>query len=108
MSDPYAAGTTYAAGLYAAGLQVNPGSWLAWIVIGLVAGAVAARVVAGRGFGCIADIVVGIAGAIIGGFLLSSLFGATGNVGFWGSIIVAFIGAVVLLAVLKLVSGGRL
>src|SRR6266849_3275027 len=84
------------------------GSWLAWIVIGLIAGAVAARVVAGRGFGCIADIVVGIAGAIIGGFLLGSLFGATGTVHFWGSIIVAFIGAVVLLAALKLVSGGRL
>ena len=92
----------------ASNFNVNPGSWLAWIVVGLIAGAVAARVVAGRGFGCIADIVVGIAGAIIGGFLLSSLFGATGNVGFWGSIIVAFIGAVVLLAVLKLFSGGRL
>lgn len=89
-------------------LNVNPGSWLAWIVVGLIAGGVAARVVAGRGFGCIADIVVGIAGAIIGGFLLGSLFGATGTVHFWGSIIVAFIGAVVLLAALKLVSGGRL
>jgi uncharacterized membrane protein YeaQ/YmgE (transglycosylase-associated protein family) len=93
---------------YAAGFAVDPGSWFAWIVVGLVAGAIAARVVAGRGFGCIADIVVGIAGAIIGGFLLGSLFGATGTVHFWGSIIVAFIGAVVLLAALKLLSGGRL
>src|SRR5438034_2874711 len=84
------------------------GSWLSWIVVGLIAGAVAARVVAGRGFGCIADIVVGIAGAIIGGFLLGSLFGASGTVHFWGSIVVAFLGAVVLLAALKLVSGGRL
>jgi uncharacterized membrane protein YeaQ/YmgE (transglycosylase-associated protein family) len=49
-----------------------------------------------------------VAGAIIGGFLLSALFGASGTVGFWGSIVVAFIGAVVLLAALKLVSGGRL
>src|SRR5437667_4205140 len=90
--------------------QVNlePGNWLAWIVVGLIAGAIAARVVAGRGFGCLADIVVGVAGAIIGGFLLSSLFGMTGNVGFFASIVVAFIGAVALLAVLKLVSGGRL
>ena len=63
---------------------------------------------AGRGFGCIADIVVGVAGALIGGFLLSALFGASGTVGFWGSLIVAFIGAAALLAVLKLVSGGRL
>src|SRR5437867_9984016 len=84
------------------------GSWLSWIIVGLIAGAVAARVVAGRGFGCIADIIVGIAGAIIGGYLLGSLFGASGTVHFWGSIVVAFLGAVVLLAALKLVSGGRL
>ena len=94
--------------LLASKLNLDPGSWLAWIVVGLIAGAIAARVVAGRGFGCIADIVVGVAGAIIGGFLLSSLFGFSGNVGFFGSIVVAFIGAAALLAVLKLVSGGRL
>ena len=92
----------------AGGLSLNPGSWLAWIIVGLIAGAIASRVVAGRGFGCIADIVVGVAGAFIGGFLLSALFGASGAVGFWGSLIVAFIGAAVLLAILKLVSGGRL
>jgi len=92
----------------AGGLNLQPGSWLAWIVIGLIAGAIASRVVAGRGFGCLVDIVVGVAGALIGGFLLSALFGASGTVGFWGSLIVAFIGAAALLAVLKLVSGGRL
>lgn len=89
-------------------LNLDPGSWLAWIVIGLIAGAVASRVVAGRGFGCLADIVVGVAGAIIGGFLLGALFGANGTVGFWGSLVVAFIGAAVLLAALKLLSGGKL
>ncbi|HSP09297.1 MAG TPA: GlsB/YeaQ/YmgE family stress response membrane protein [Candidatus Dormibacteraeota bacterium] len=89
-------------------LNLDPGSWLSWIVVGLIAGAIAARVVAGRGFGCVADIVVGVAGAIIGGFLLSALFGASGTVGFWGSIVVAFLGAAVLLAALKLLSGGRL
>jgi len=94
--------------LLATNFNLDPGSWPAWIVVGLIAGAIAARVVAGRGFGCIADIVVGVAGAIIGGFLLSSLFGMSGNVGFFGSIVVAFIGAAALLAVLKLVSGGRL
>lgn len=92
--------------LLAGRLNLDPGSWLAWIVVGLIAGAIAARVVAGRGFGCIADIVVGVAGAILGGFLLSALFGASGTVGFWGSLVVAFIGATVLLAILKLVSGG--
>jgi uncharacterized membrane protein YeaQ/YmgE (transglycosylase-associated protein family) len=92
----------------AGGLSLQPGSWVAWIIVGLIAGAIASRVVAGRGFGCFADIVVGVAGAVIGGFLLSVLFGASGTVGFWGSLIVAFIGAAALLAVLKLVSGGRL
>lgn len=89
-------------------LNLDPGSWLSWIVVGLVAGAIAGRVVAGRGFGCIADILVGVAGAIIGGFLLGAVFGASGTVGFWGSIVVAFVGAAVLLAALKLLSGGRL
>lgn len=89
-------------------LNLDPGSWLSWIVIGLIAGAVASRVVAGRGFGCLADIVVGVAGAIIGGFLLGALFGVSGTVGFWGSLVVAFLGAAVLLAALKLLSGGRL
>lgn len=89
-------------------MNVEPGNWAAWIIVGLIAGAIAARVVAGRGFGCIADIVVGIAGALIGGYLLGAIFHMTGTVGFLGSIVVAFIGAAVLLAVLKLLSGGRL
>jgi uncharacterized membrane protein YeaQ/YmgE (transglycosylase-associated protein family) len=89
-------------------MTLDPGSWISWIIVGLIAGAIAARVVAGRGFGCLADIVVGVAGALIGGFLLGAVFNVHGTVGFWGSIIVAFIGAAVLLSVLKLVSGGRL
>lgn len=94
--------------ILASRLNLDPGSWLSWIVVGLIAGAIAARVVAGRGFGCLADIVVGVAGAIIGGFLIGALFNTGGTVGFWGSIVVAFIGAAVLLSVLKLLSGGRL
>ncbi len=58
-------------------LVTNPGSWIAWIIVGLIAGAVAARVVAGRGFGCLADIVVGIAGALIGGYLLGALLSSS-------------------------------
>ncbi len=89
-------------------MNLDPGSWVSWIIVGLIAGAVAARVVAGRGFGCIADIVVGVAGALIGGYLLGAIFHVTGTVGFFGSIVVAFIGSAALLAALKLVSGGRL
>jgi uncharacterized membrane protein YeaQ/YmgE (transglycosylase-associated protein family) len=89
-------------------MNLDPGSAVAWIIVGLISGAVAARVVAGRGFGCIADILVGVAGAFIGGYLLGAIFHMTGTVGFLGSIVVAFIGAVALLAALKLLSGGRL
>jgi uncharacterized membrane protein YeaQ/YmgE (transglycosylase-associated protein family) len=92
----------------AGSLNLQPGSWLLWILVGLISGAVASRVVAGRGFGCLADIVVGIAGAFIGGYLLALIFGANTTVGFWGSLIVAFVGAAVLLSALKLLSGGRL
>ena len=90
-------------------MTLDPGSWISWIIVGLIAGAIASRVVAGRGFGCLADVIVGVAGALIGGFLLGAIFHLNGTVvGFWGSIIVAFIGAAVLLSVLKLISGGRL
>ncbi len=97
-----------AAALLVSRLNLDPGSLLAWLVVGLIAGAIASRVVAGRGFGCLADIVVGVAGALIGGYLLGAVFGVSGTVGFFGSIIVAFLGAAVLLALLKLLSGGRL
>jgi uncharacterized membrane protein YeaQ/YmgE (transglycosylase-associated protein family) len=89
-------------------MTLDPGSWISWIIVGLIAGAVASRVVAGRGFGCLADIVVGVAGALIGGFLLGAIFHIGGTVGFFGSIVVAFLGAAALLSVLKLLSGGRL
>jgi uncharacterized membrane protein YeaQ/YmgE (transglycosylase-associated protein family) len=86
-------------------LQLNPGfGWLGWILIGLIAGALAGRVVRGRGFGCLVDIIVGIAGAFIGGIIVGSF--VPGVAGFWESLVVAFIGAVVLLGVLRLLSGG--
>lgn len=86
-------------------LHLDPGGPIRWIIVGLIAGALASRVVRGRGLGCLFDIVVGIIGAFIGGFLLSNF--VHGDVGFWGSIVVAFIGAVVLLAVLRLLSPGH-
>jgi len=61
--------------------------------------------VRGRGFGCLVDIIVGIAGAFIGGILVGAF--VQGAAGFWESLVVAFIGAVVLLGVLRLLSGGK-
>ena len=85
--------------------QLEPGGVFAWLLVGLVAGALAGRVVRGRGYGCLVDIVVGIAGGFLGGILLS--FFIQGVAGFWESLIVAFIGAVVLLGLLRFVSGSR-
>ena len=80
---------------------------LLWIVLGLVAGFLASMVMRGGGYGLLGDIIVGVVGALLGGWLFS-LFGAGGVTGFnlW-SIFVAFIGACVLIAVLRLLSGRR-
>ena len=86
---------------------LEPGNLLAWLVVGLLAGAIAGRLVAGRGFGCLADIAVGVVGAFVGGFLVSLLIHG-GAYGFLGTTLVAILGATVFLALLRLLSGGRL
>jgi uncharacterized membrane protein YeaQ/YmgE (transglycosylase-associated protein family) len=82
---------------------------ITWLVIGLVAGALAGRVVAGGGFGCLADTAVGLAGAVLGGLLLSLLSPnrSVDTGGILGDIVVAFIGAALLLAVLRLLTPRR-
>jgi uncharacterized membrane protein YeaQ/YmgE (transglycosylase-associated protein family) len=82
---------------------------LAWLVVGLIAGWLASMVMRGGGYGLIGDIIVGIVGALIGGFLASTLLNIpdamTGiNI---TSILVAFVGAVILIAILRLFSGRR-
>jgi uncharacterized membrane protein YeaQ/YmgE (transglycosylase-associated protein family) len=79
---------------------------IGWLIIGLIAGALAGRLVEGRGLGCLADLVVGVAGAVIGGAILDQVE-PHAQYGLLGSIVVAFIGACILLAVLRLLSGGR-
>ena len=90
-------------------MTLDPGSWISWIIVGLIAGAIAARVVAGRGFGCIADIVVGVAGALIGGFLASLLGINIAVVGhpIISAMIIAFVGAALLLLIVRMFSGSR-
>ncbi len=82
----------------------NP-SLLVIIVVGIVAGWLAGRVMAGGGFGLIGDLLVGLVGAFIGDWLLPRL-GVHLGVGIVGLIFNAFIGAVVLLLILRLVNGG--
>jgi uncharacterized membrane protein YeaQ/YmgE (transglycosylase-associated protein family) len=75
---------------------------LLWVVIGLIAGWLATAVVGG-GFGLIGDIVVGIVGAFLGGFVFRALHIGTPFRGLAGTIFVAFIGAILLLLILRLI-----
>lgn len=79
---------------------------LTWLIVGLVAG-VLASLVAGGGFGIIADIVIGIVGAFIGGWLFNALGVSTPFGGLAGTIFTAFIGAVILIVILRAVSRRR-
>jgi uncharacterized membrane protein YeaQ/YmgE (transglycosylase-associated protein family) len=73
-----------------------------FILIGLAAGWLAGQLVRGGGFGLLGDIIVGVIGALLGGFLFST-FGVSTGGGLLGSLIVATIGAVVLLFGLRLI-----
>jgi uncharacterized membrane protein YeaQ/YmgE (transglycosylase-associated protein family) len=81
--------------------------WIVWIIIGGLAGWLASLVVRGAGFGLLGDIIVGIIGAIIGGVILSALFPGTATGGVFWSFLTAFIGAVILIFVVRLITGGR-
>jgi uncharacterized membrane protein YeaQ/YmgE (transglycosylase-associated protein family) len=79
---------------------------LTWLIVGLIAG-VLASIVVGGGFGLIGDIVIGIVGAFVGGWIFRQLGVGTPFGGLAGTIFTAFIGAVVLLFLLRLVTRGR-
>ena len=82
-------------------------SILAWIVLGLIAGFVGSKLVNKTGEGVFLDIVLGIVGAIVGGWLFST-FGARGVSGVnLYSLLVAVIGSVLVLVVYHAVRGGR-
>jgi uncharacterized membrane protein YeaQ/YmgE (transglycosylase-associated protein family) len=76
---------------------------IAWLIIGLIAGWLAGKVMSGGGYGVVGDIIVGLIGALIGGFLVNHFLHK--SFGFIGSIIVAFIGAIILVAIIHLVRG---
>ena len=81
-----------------------PQSVIAWVVIGLLAGWIAGKVSRGRGFGCIANILLGLVGAVLGGWIFTKL--GIQQYGFIYSLAAATVGAVILVAVARLFSGG--
>jgi uncharacterized membrane protein YeaQ/YmgE (transglycosylase-associated protein family) len=81
---------------------------IAWIIIGVIAGWLTGKLMRGSGYGFIMDMVVGLVGALLGGFLSSHLgMGGVNVHGMIMSIIIAVIGAVVLTALLRLITGRR-
>ena len=74
-------------------------SYLAWIVLGLIAGYLGSKIVNKRGEGLFLDIILGVVGAVVGGWLFS-MFGASGVTGLnLYSLLVAVVGAIVVLVV---------
>ena len=77
---------------------------LSWIVVGLIAGWLAGKVMKGGGCGLIGDIVVGVLGGLLGGWIATTFLNLGGMTGInLGSILIAFVGAVILLLVLRLI-----
>ena len=81
-----------------------PNGIIAWLFLGLLAGWLAGKLSRGRGFGCITDIVLGLIGSVVGGWVFTKL-GIFGG-GFLFSLAAATLGAVILVAIAHLFSGG--
>jgi uncharacterized membrane protein YeaQ/YmgE (transglycosylase-associated protein family) len=81
---------------------------IAWIIIGIVAGWLTGKLMKGSGFGVFVDIIVGLIGALIGGFVSSRLgLGGVSEHGLIASIVIAVVGAVILTLILRLTTGNR-
>jgi uncharacterized membrane protein YeaQ/YmgE (transglycosylase-associated protein family) len=76
---------------------------ISWIIIGLIAGWLAGKIARGAGFGCLTDIILGLVGSVLGGWLFMKL-GIMGG-GFLFSLAAATVGAVILVAIVHLFSG---
>ena len=86
------------------GISVSS-SFVAWIIIGLLAGWIAGLLSRGAGFGCLGDIFIGLIGSVLGGWIFSRLHILGG--GFAFSLAAATVGAVILAAFARLLTGGR-
>lgn len=80
--------------------------WIGYIIIGALAGWIAGKIMRGGGSGLLVNIVIGIVGALIGGFLLSFFLDTAGG-GWWFTLFTAILGSVILLWILGMVQGRR-
>lgn len=77
------------------------GSFISFIIIGIVAGFLAGKIMKGRGFGLIVNLIVGIIGSVLGGWVFS-LLGIATNGGTIGSLVMSVVGAIVLIWIISL------
>lgn len=82
-------------------------SILGWITLGLIAGWLAGVLVKGSGYGVVGDIVLGILGALVGGAITSTLMGVDITGFNLESLLVAVLGAIVVIFIARLISGSR-
>jgi uncharacterized membrane protein YeaQ/YmgE (transglycosylase-associated protein family) len=81
---------------------------VAWIIIGVIAGWLTGKVMKGSGYGFFMDMIIGLVGAVIGGFIATHIgIAPPGQQGMIVSIIIAVIGAVILTWIVRLISGNR-
>lgn len=85
------------------GVVLAPGSVLAWLLVGLIAGALAGYLTRGRGYGCLGDIIVGLIGSFVGGWLVGQFIHGSRIYHFVGTTLVALLGAIVLILLLRLI-----
>jgi uncharacterized membrane protein YeaQ/YmgE (transglycosylase-associated protein family) len=88
-----------------AALTLHPGGIIAWLLVGLIAGWLAGLFMRGGGYGIALDLIIGLIGSFLGGLIFSLL--VEGETGFWGSIGVAFVGACILVMIVRALTPRR-
>ncbi len=83
---------------------MHHGFW-SWILIGLIAGWLGGKITRGKGFGLLADVFLGLVGAVVGGWVFERL--GVASYGFIGSLAAATVGAVILVGIGRLFTGAR-
>ena len=88
------------------GVVIDRG-FVSWVFLGLVAGWLAGKIARGRGYGCLTDILLGLIGSVLGGWIFRKLEIGTGAGGFVYSLAAATVGAVVLVVIVHLFTGSK-
>ena len=91
-----------------AGVQMmTDHGYFMWLLMGLISGWLTGKVMSGHGYGVLHDIVLGLIGAFVGGYLAGLVFDEGRELHFWGSLLVAFIGGCIVVGLYRKIRGNR-